>query len=167
MDDRIPRAIALAAEAHGEQRYGTRPYLAHLLAVVENLHRFGVADDDLVCAAWLHDVVEDTEVARGEVEDRFGPRVAALVHAVTTEDGRDRKERSERTYPKISGTPGAVRLKLADRIANVESCWADRSRKLFMYEREYATFREHLRDESDQVTAPMWEHLDKLLGWRG
>ncbi|MEZ4317637.1 MAG: HD domain-containing protein [Myxococcota bacterium] len=156
----------MALAAHGEQRYGDRPYVVHLVKVVENLHRFGVATPELEAAAWLHDTVEDTELTLDQVRAAFGDRVAELVHAVTTESGADRHERNARTYPKLAATPGAVRLKLADRIANVEASWEARNRKLFMYHEEYPAFREALRDDSDHVTRAMWAHLDALLGVR-
>jgi (p)ppGpp synthase/HD superfamily hydrolase len=159
------KAIARAAAAHQGQRYGDFPYLTHLLSVVENLHRFGVATPELVLAGWLHDAVEDTDLTVEDVRAEFGDTVAELVYAVTTEDGKNRKERNARTYPKMAAIPEAVRLKLADRIANVESCWQTQDSKLFMYQREYRDFRQSLRDDSDQVALAMWNHLDKLLGW--
>ena len=55
-------AKAFAIKAHGEQRYGDLLYAAHLAAVEEVLLRFGFRDEALLNAAWLHDVVEDTEI---------------------------------------------------------------------------------------------------------
>jgi hypothetical protein len=54
---------------------------------------------------------------------------------------------------------------LADRIANVEHSWLKQDTKLFMYHKEYRGFREALRAPNDPVALPMWDHLDKLLGW--
>lgn len=163
----VASAAAMAIEAHGEQKYGDRPYAAHLITVVENLHRFGVATPTLLAAAWLHDTVEDTAVGLEHVREVLGADVARLVHAVTTEAGPDRKTRNAATYPKIRETPGATVLKLCDRIANVEACWASRSHKLFMYRDEYPAFREALRDDEDHVALALWAHLDRLLGHRG
>lgn len=166
MEDLVPTAAAWAVRAHQGQRYGDLPYTSHLVAVVGNVHRFGVASDELEAAAWLHDAVEDTEVSISEVRSAFGDRVADLVFAVTTEPGKNRRERNAATYPKLAATPGAVRLKLADRIANVEQCWLVRDARLFMYRKEYASFRAALRDDADHVALAMWKHLDGLLGWR-
>lgn len=165
MDSLIARAAATAIDAHGEQKYGgNRPYVVHLVKVVENLHRFGVATPELVAAAWLHDTVEDTNVGLDVIRERFGERVAALVDAVTTvKVGDTRKQRNAATYPKIAATPDAVKLKLADRIANVESCWVDRNHKLFTYRDEYPDFRRALRRDGDHVTDAMWAHLDELM----
>lgn len=165
MDNKIINAIALAKKVHEGQKYGEDDYTEHLLTVVENLTRYDVATLDMKVAGWLHDAVEDTDLTIEEVRTEFGDRVADLVYAVTTEDGKNRRERNARTYPKMATVPGAIRLKLADRIANVESCWATQDTKLFMYQREYRKFRQALRDPSDAKALVMWNHLDQLLGW--
>ncbi|MCO4747344.1 MAG: HD domain-containing protein [Proteobacteria bacterium] len=159
-------AAAFAIRAHGDQRYGDQPYVSHLVAVSHNLRRFGQGRIELVCAAWLHDTVEDTPVRVEEVRELFGPEVAAIVDAVTTQPGPNRKARNALTYPRIVATPGAVTVKLADRIANVEACWASQSYKLFRYRDEYPAFREAMRDDANLPRLVMWDHLDTLLGWR-
>ena len=115
LSPRAQAARAFAIEAHGEQRYGKHPYIVHLDAVVEQILRFEPgAGQDTIAAGFLHDVVEDTSVTVEQVMERFGSRVAELVHAVTTEPGATRKERHAATWPKLVETEGAVRLKLAD-----------------------------------------------------
>jgi (p)ppGpp synthase/HD superfamily hydrolase len=76
------RARAFALSAHGEQRYGTHPYVVHLSAVRATLAEFGHAGELLV-AAWLHDTLEDTTATRVEMRAEFGAEVEALVWAVT------------------------------------------------------------------------------------
>lgn len=68
-------AVSFAEEAHGDQkRPAGEPYLEHLLEAVEILvSGAGVRDEDLLVAAVLHDVVEDTDRTAGEVGERFGP----------------------------------------------------------------------------------------------
>lgn len=177
MDEKIPlvqdtelvqRAVDLAERAHRGQTYGGKPYLGHLVSVVNNLHIFQVWTPVLEAAAWLHDAVEDTETTVDDVRAACGDDVAALVSAVTDEPGKNRRERAQRTYPKIGSLPDAVVLKLADRIANVESCWDTRDTRLFMYQREYQAFRAALcRESAGAGVLRMWAHLDKLLGWSG
>lgn len=159
-----PSAAAFAIRAHGDQRYGDKPYATHLLAVVHNLRRFGQGRIELVCSAWLHDTVEDTPVTVEEVLEAFGPEVSAIVDAVTTTAGPDRSTRNAATYLRIAAIPGATTVKLADRIANVEACWSSRSHKLFRYHREYPDFRKALYDDG-HTTLDMWEHLDLILAW--
>jgi hypothetical protein len=78
---RLGEAVAFAEEAHGDQkRPAGEPYVEHLLEVVEILvSGAGVRDEDLLVAAVLHDVVEDTDRTAGEVGERFGPRVEEWV----------------------------------------------------------------------------------------
>ena len=167
IESQVARARAFAVEAHGDQRYGEEPYVVHLEAVHATAVEFGVTDAPTLIAAWLHDVVEDTDVTREQVAAEFGDAVATLVHAVTNEPGSNRKERAKLTYPKIASTPGAVRLKLADRIANVRACLETRSGLLRMYQREYRKFRGALCRDGDPIEGAMWAELDALLEWTG
>ena len=85
-DASLPRlrdAIAYALAAHaGQVRKGTAiPYASHLLAVCAIVQEHG-GDEDLACAAMLHDTIEDCGAAHGPaIEARFGPRVAGVVRA--------------------------------------------------------------------------------------
>ena len=148
-----------ATVKHAGQTYsGKFPYTYHLAAVEQVLRRFGVTNEDILAAAWLHDVVEDTDVKIEEVEEMFGPEVARLVYAVTNEKGINRKTRHALTYPKIrEAGPRAVRLKLADRIANVEAG----GNLVGMYKKEYEDFKQALKT-ADQ-NKDMWDHLEGLM----
>ena len=173
MKDLLEKAVAKAAVMHHGQLYGEKMYVSHLADVVHNLHRFGFLQlhlgekvfTTLEIAGWLHDIVEDTEMTIEEVRSDFGDEVANLVWAVTTEEGANRKARNAATYPKIAATPGATILKLADRIANVEESWRTQDTRLFMYKREYRSFRKALHDPTYKPAQEMWKHLDGLLGW--
>ncbi|HUZ28210.1 MAG TPA: HD domain-containing protein [Solirubrobacteraceae bacterium] len=78
------QAIAFARERHGEQRRDAdgAPFLVHPLEVAALLERSGYPDH-VVASAVLHDVLEDTNVERGELKRRFGPEVCHLVDAVS------------------------------------------------------------------------------------
>jgi (p)ppGpp synthase/HD superfamily hydrolase len=73
-------AVAAAAGWHaGHVRKGTAvPYLSHLLQVAGLVLEHG-GDDEQAAAAALHDAVEDTDATIGDIEARFGPRVARIV----------------------------------------------------------------------------------------
>ena len=141
-----------------------KPYVYHLDRVAEVLIEFGFSDLEYLCAAYLHDVVEDTEVPIDEIYRIFGATVGRLVEAVTEPKGLNRKARHAASHPKIKATPGATILKLADRIANIRESIKDSSSLMGMYRREYKDFREHLLDEKDQWTTQMWACLDGLMG---
>lgn len=176
------KARDYAIRMHGDQRYGAKPYSFHLDSVRGVAFEFGIIDEDILVSTLLHDTVEDTEATREDIEHRFGPRVASLVWAVTNvsyhpETGKklNRKQKGIFTYPKITGTEGAVALKLCDRVANVRSCWveaqhqdANRRNKslLGMYKGEYGAFRKALSPhQQDDITERLWEELDRLLVW--
>jgi len=131
------KAAIFAATRHAGKLYGEEPYTVHLAAVRNVLHDYGF-NGDLGIAGWLHDTIEDTATTREEIASRFGAHVADLVWAVTGV-GATRKERNHSAYTKIVRCPGAVILKLADRIANVEASPVG-SRFLDMYAREHAGF---------------------------
>ncbi len=140
------------------QLYGVLPYTHHLAAVEEVLREFGETRQELLVAAWLHDIVEDTDVKVRDVEENFGPEVAALVSAVTSEEGPNRKTRNALTYPKIrEAGEDAVRLKLADRIANVRNGGSSVS----MYAKEHKAFKHALYSQGSNLK--MWAELDQLL----
>jgi guanosine-3',5'-bis(diphosphate) 3'-pyrophosphohydrolase len=149
----------------GRQMYGVLPYTHHLEAVERVLREVGIEDIDLLVAAWLHDVVEDTDVKLRDIVENFGDDVAALVGAVTNEPGENRKARAALTYPKIREVgPRAIKLKLADRIANCRTGGGS----LKMYTREYHEFRRNLWEQDyahDNQLNLMWALLDELMGY--
>lgn len=170
----LGKASQFALAAHGDQRYGRKPYHAHLLDVVQALKRFVEWEDltqPLVDAAWLHDVVEDTDVPLARISDEFGARTAELVDAVTKDVAGPRAVVWPPVAAKIRATPQAILIKLADRIANLEQCvsWGRLGRKpgrLFrMYVRERAAFEHELRGRcagESGAAELMWQHIDCL-----
>ena len=125
--DAVARAVAFALRCHGGQQRPTGvPYAEHLLEALEILVRgAGVSDPGVLCAAVLHDVVEDTPCTIGEVRAAFGDRVADMVGWVTKPepaDGADKKAAKEAYLGRLAGAPDdAVLVKLADRASNVQT----------------------------------------------
>ena len=80
---KIISAYEFAAQAHdGQKRSSGEPYIIHPVSVSFILLDLGM-DTDTICAAMLHDVVEDTQVSLGEIKKLFGQDVAMLVDGVT------------------------------------------------------------------------------------
>jgi len=170
MTTQVEKAKAYAHKKHAGQKHGTRPFTTHLQEVVDALYEFGYKDDDLTTAAWLHDVVEDTAVTIEEIYTKFGNRVGDLVDALTDGPGKTRMEKKAKPYATIPTVPGAVIVKLADRIANVrhtllEGVIAERYRTV--YKREHVGFCSALSKKGE--AREMWCLLDNLLtgGLRG
>ena len=127
---RMNRALELAARLHAADRREREPYLNHLLRVaIRIMSHYRVHDPDVVVAALLHDAVEDhpAELA-GAAGDQaaalavlaaeFGPRVAELVAAVTNPEyapDRDTHEQyREHVADSLRGSPWARVIKASD-----------------------------------------------------
>jgi guanosine-3',5'-bis(diphosphate) 3'-pyrophosphohydrolase len=125
--DAVAKATEFALRFHGDQRRPTgAPYAEHLLEALEVLVRgAGVTDPGVLCAAVLHDVVEDTSCTIGDVRSAFGDRVADMVGWVTKpepEDGVDKQAAKEAYLSRLAGAPeDAILVKLADRASNVQT----------------------------------------------
>lgn len=134
----IQLAEAFARGAHAGQKHGDRPYWTHLEGVAKIVESLGsVGDEKIICAAWLHDTIEDTSVTYQHILEFFGFDIAEIVWNVTDEIGRNRKERKEKTYQKIFSTPESTILKLADLYDNVSKSIENDDRYQKMYIREW------------------------------
>ena len=124
---RLHEAVDFATARHGDQERPTgAPYTDHLLEALEVLVRgAGVTSPDILCAAVLHDVVEDTPCTLDELAGRFGPRIAELVGWVTIPEpgpGQDRASVKEEYLRGLPHVPRDARLiKLADRASNAQT----------------------------------------------
>ena len=125
--DKVGEAVKFALRFHGDQKRPTgAPYLEHLLEALEVLVRgAGITDPEVLCAAVLHDVVEDTPCTIAGVRAAFGDRVADMVAWVTkpdATDGADKKAIKEAYLAGLTDAPDdAILVKLADRASNVQT----------------------------------------------
>jgi hypothetical protein len=124
----IDRARAFAMEAHDRidhrRKYTNEPYWVHLEAVASTVSEV-TRDAQVLAAAWLHDVVEDTPVTSEEIRERFGERVATLVDELTDcsvpgDGNRAQRQTIDRAHS-ATGSPDAKTIKLADVMDNVSS----------------------------------------------
>jgi (p)ppGpp synthase/HD superfamily hydrolase len=119
-------ALEFAVEAHGRaghMRKGTRfPYVIHPLRVAWILERHG-HDEPVIAAGLLHDTIEDTDVTKEDLAERFGERVAQLVEAVSEADkSASWRERKGATIEKVAtAEPDVLALLAADKLDNVRS----------------------------------------------
>ena len=167
----IEKAKLFAIKAHNDQKYGELPYSYHLERVYENIDRLyptrrgdliEASEEAVFIAAWLHDTLEDTDTTFDQLFQEFGRVVARLVFACTDEPGKNRKERHERTYPKLKAAGrDAIAVKLADRLANIQHSLKHNHGMFQMYQREYPDFKAalHLAGELKE----MWAELDVLM----
>ncbi len=156
-------ARKLANFLHAKQTYGDEDYIYHVDQVVDTLVFWGTTELNIIIAAYLHDVVEDTQATFALIEEYFGTFVRNTVEAVTNESGLNRKERNLKTYLKLKDNEDAILVKLADRIANMEHSKKMRTRFYQMYADEYPGFRYALYNPEHKRARGMWGHLDKLV----
>lgn len=120
----IVEAAQFAAEKHKNQRrkdVDASPYINHPLALARVLAvEGGIDDPDVICAALLHDTIEDTKTTAAELRLNFGDKVTGIVREVTDDKSLDkdiRKEKQVRDAPRLS--PEAKLVTLADKICNL------------------------------------------------
>ena len=173
----LSQAIRFAAEKHeGDYRDGDfgLPYATHPIEVCILLRHVGnVTDEDLLCAAVLHDILEETTVTPDELKELFGPRVSNLVVELTrTEpsttdiEGLSKEEiwhlRSGLLLADIARmSRDAQQVKLADRLANLRQAKITRTgEKLKRYERQSTKFLEVI---SKSVNPNLWKAIEAEL----
>jgi (p)ppGpp synthase/HD superfamily hydrolase len=130
-------------------------------------NRLGFVSLRMACrkAGWGHDTIEDTRTSYNDAVNHLGKDAADIVYAVTNEKGKNRSERAnDKYYAGIVATPGAVFVKLCDRIANVQYGKMTGSGMYDKYKKENANFVTKLGgDDKNHELAPMFEYLLNLF----
>lgn len=150
------------------------PYEFHLRMVVEAYNRFkhllsnhhGIIDNqvNVYLACWGHDLIEDTRVSYNDVMEELGENAADIIYAVSNEKGKTRAERAnDKYYEGIRNQPGAVFVKLCDRIANVQYSKMTGSSMFEKYRKENPNFFEKLGYSEDHIYAPLFNELIELF----
>lgn len=124
----IERAYTVAAHSHrGQRRKSCDPYITHPVAVATIVAELGMSPE-LVCAALLHDTIEDTQYTLLQLHEEFGEKIATLVKEVNTLD----KLQLDQAVAAVglstdpastcqSHEVGVLVLKLADRLHNMRT----------------------------------------------
>ena len=130
----VSEAIAFAAKAHDGMRRkkSDAPYILHPMEAAVIVGTM-TDDQNLIAAAALHDVVEDTDITIEEIEERFGRRVRELVESETEDKRADlppestwriRKEESLEVLENTNDI-GVLIVWLGDKLANMRSIYRD------------------------------------------
>ena len=123
------KALAFAAEKHRQQKRKDAdgsPYINHPIALAYVLtHEGGVFDPAVLCAALLHDTIEDTDTSEHELTMVFGAGIAAIVAEVTDDKSLDKHVRKQLQIEHAAHlSSGAKLVKLADKICNLRDLLA-------------------------------------------
>lgn len=125
----IERAYRFARKAHhGVRRRSGEPYILHPIAVARICnHEMGLGSTS-ICAALLHDVVEDTDYTVEDIEQQFGPKIAQIVGGLTKISGGifgDRASAQAENFRKLLLTMSedirVILIKMADRLHNMRT----------------------------------------------
>ena len=139
MVERIERAFRFAKAAHkGVRRRSGEPYILHPIAVAKIvISELGLGSTS-ICAAFLHDVVEDTEYTKEDIEANFGSKIASIVEGVTKISGGifgDRASIQAENFRKLllsmSTDIRVILLKMADRLHNMRTLGSMRPEKQY------------------------------------
>ncbi len=185
--EKIKVAYQTAVDAHqGQCRKSGEPYISHPIAVAVLLVDLGM-DTDTLCAALLHDVVEDTEVELSTIEKQFGSEVALLVDGVTklgripfSSREQQQAENVRKMLLAVAQDVRVIIIKLADRLHNMRTIDAlppqKRRDKALETMEVYAplahrlgirAFKEELEDISLKYLDPIgYDSIEKALRMR-
>jgi GTP pyrophosphokinase/guanosine-3',5'-bis(diphosphate) 3'-pyrophosphohydrolase len=141
--ERIKSAYSYAARAHATQkRMSGEPYITHPLAVAGAVVEWRM-DADAICAALLHDVLEDTGASKRELAEQFGKEVAELVDGLSKLDKMEfasyqeaQAENFRKMLMAMARDLRVVLIKLADRQHNLQTMSAMRADKRARIARE-------------------------------
>ena len=162
----LNRAYVYAMQAHGHQKRASGdPYFSHPLEVAAILTELKL-DDATIAAALLHDVIEDTDVTRAEIDQKFGKEIGALVEGLTKIKRLDlvtKKAEQAENFRKllvaISSDIRVLLIKLADRLHNMRTL-----------EHMKPESRRRVSEETLEIYAPLagpHGHADHARGARG
>ena len=160
----IDKAIEVAAVAHIDQKRkgdGSTPYIVHPIAVGMIVSGAG-SDEATICAAILHDVLEDTDFGRDKLRDIFGEEIVKMVEEVSDKNPDDPWAKRKDAYLEHlkTASDGALVIACADKIHNLkaimeaykkdgEKIWprfsASKEDKMAFYESVYRQARERMR----------------------
>lgn len=168
-------------------KYGNFEYSKHLIDVFnigmryihllgqnkENFEREQV-QNSVLNALICHDTLEDCGISYNDLKKQIGNFAADIVYDVTNELGKNREERSKRTYSKIKNNELAIFVKCCDRLANVKfaktNSFTKENALSSMYKKyitEYQSFKNELfdnpllRSENKIPFQELWNELDK------
>ena len=159
---KVAQEICVYAHS-GQLRDDGKAYKTHPIAVARLLFcDFGIKDDETLAAAYLHDVLEDTDVTLEFLKEKVGDEVANIVAELTNKGhkGRTRKEKQDSLIKKAKTMSGKAKLiKLADRLHNVTemTVWNIERQKRYAMETYELLHALAPRNEKD-----IWQAADKI-----
>lgn len=171
MSDIVEQAKNYATSAHQRidqrRKYSNQPYQVHLGAVA-NLVATVNDDEEMIAAAWLHDVVEDTPATLEDLESEFGQDIMHLVRELTDislpSDGNRAKRKTIDRLHIAKASPRAKTIKLADLIDNCKDITKHDPRFARVYLAEMSELLDILSDGDSRLYKQAYDLHEKC--WR-
>ena len=135
----VEAARKYAIEHHGSQMFGEQPYYYHLDMVYSITLEFGLSEEYQI-AAYLHDLLEDTEIKKSDLVVAFGEEIAEMVFCVSG-FGETRKEKQENIHSKMKDNFKSINLKMCDRLANLKTSKINKPKLYKRYCKEHEEFQ--------------------------
>lgn len=167
----ILQATMFAAIKHQNQRRkdaASSPYINHPIALAHTLSAIGeVADGNTLCAALLHDTIEDTDTTAAELEQVFGAKIAAIVCEVSDDKTLTKTERKQLQIKHAGHCSHEAKLvKLADKICNLRDILASPPTWTTERKVEYFDWANQVVAQLKGVNAKLEAEFDSLYSRR-
>lgn len=115
-------ARQFAIRCHGKQKKGNQLTIEHVGEVVENLRQAQIQDTSVLCIAWLHDTIENTNTTYDDIYAEFGAVIASCVASLSKDPRLPDKERTRAYELQLAKARWEAKVvKLADIMANLQT----------------------------------------------
>lgn len=143
------------------RKLSNEPYISHPIRVAKQLEKHA-AHEELVCAGYLHDVVEDSDLTLYDITEYFGERVATLVAANTEDKSLSWRERKQDTIDVMGSASVDVRaLIVADKLDNLLDIQAALERMGNAVWDHFNAPKDEQRWYFSSIADVMYDHLDE------
>ena len=164
--DLVKSAELFAKNKHAGQfrADGITPYSKHLEDVVNRLKSLGVIDEQILCAGWLHDTIENTDTTFDDLYEQFESEIAVLVSSLSKDMTLPRKKRNQTYVTQLKEASFSAKLiKLCDISANLSALKnyeTSKSKKLRLIKQQ----RHYLSIiKNDLIDNPHYPYVQSLL----
>ena len=122
-DSILEKAKKFACQKHQNQKRpdGVTPFVEHLEGVVNRLKNLGIANNNILSAAWLHDTIEKTDTTFEEIDNIFGNTISVLVLSLTKDKNLPKKKQESQYISQLkNASKDSKIIKLCDASSNLK-----------------------------------------------
>jgi (p)ppGpp synthase/HD superfamily hydrolase len=154
------KQFAIKAHEGQHRKNAEEPYITHPIRVAAQLENADFSDE-LVCAGYLHDVVEDTIYNIEDIEKEFGPEVARLVAAHTEDKSKSWQARKQHTIDTFKTADKDVKyLIVADKLDNLQDLEQSLQQQGAVVWEKFNAGKNKQKWYNESIAAHMYDGLD-------